>query len=409
MVNSQTVKSHDNAVAGAPTTGARNVLVVSTSRMVWGAERGLLGLAPLLGQLGVAVTLASPQGALSEAWLAAGFPHVEFPVADRHGLRDPDGGRPGPRVLAREVSETVGTARRLARLAKAFDIIHSNSLPGHLDCALAGRMARRPVVLELHDIVRPGLGRRVQRAAVGLASCTIAVSRSVGGSIGGHPHRLHVVPQGVDLERFQPGPPDASWRARLSSDPHEPVVGVVGRVDPEKGIRTVLQAMTMLDGPARRSHLAVVGAPARDDGTYEAELRAEAASMLGDRCRFVGPVDEVPAVLRSLDVLVNASASEPFGLSVLEAQACGVPVIGAASGGIPEFVTDGETGLLVAPGRPDALAAGLSRLLGTPGLSDDLTARALNRVVAHHTITARAETVAHLYRSLTPAQAPARR
>jgi glycosyltransferase involved in cell wall biosynthesis len=131
--------------------------------------------------------------------------------------------------------------------------------------------------------------------------------------------------------------------------------------------------------------------------------------MLGDRCRFVGPVDEVPAVLRSLDVLVNASASEPFGLSVLEAQACGVPVIGAASGGIPEFVTDGETGLLVTPGRPDALAAGLSRLLGTPGLSDDLTARALNGVVAHHTIAARAETVADLYRSLAAVRAPARR
>ena len=105
------------------------MLVFSTSRMVWGAERGLLGLAPLLGQLGVALTLASPQGALSEAWLAAGFPHVEFPVADRHGLRDSDGGRPGPRVVAREVSETVGTARRLARLAKAFASTCSNS--GH--------------------------------------------------------------------------------------------------------------------------------------------------------------------------------------------------------------------------------------------------------------------------------------
>ena len=79
---------------------------------------------------------------------------------------------------------------------------------------------------------------------------------------------------------------------------------------------------------------------------------AEATTLLGDRARFVGPVDDVPGVLRSLDVLVNASASEPFGLSVLEAQASGVPVIGTDAGGIPEFVTDGETGLLVAPGGP---------------------------------------------------------
>ncbi len=392
-----------NGRAGAPTIGMPRVLVVSTSAVVWGAERSLLGLAPLLENLGVTLTLASPPGALSAAWSAAGFPHIEFLVGDRHGLRDPDGGRPGPLVLVREVSETTRTALRLARLAKAFDVIHSNSLWAHLDCALAGRLARRPVMLELHDLVRPGFGRRVQRAAVRLAGCAVAVSRAVGDSVGGRPRNLHVVPQGVDPVRFQPGPADAAWRARLSSDPGEPIIGVVGRVDPEKGIRTVLRSMTLLDGPARRSHLAVVGAPARDDGTYEAELKAEAEGVLRDRCRFVGPVDEVPAMLRSLDVLVNASTSEPFGLSVLEAQACGVPVIGTLSGGIPEFVTDGETGLLVAPDRPDALAAGLNRLFGTSGLRDKLTEEARNAVVARHTIAVRAETMAHLYRSLTPA------
>jgi glycosyltransferase involved in cell wall biosynthesis len=370
--------------------------------MVWGAERSLLALAPLLRERGVALTLASASGALPEAWSAAGFPYIEIPFADRQGLRNSSGRRPGPTVLAKEVAETLGTARRLASLAKSFDMIHSNSLWTHLDCALAGRIAHRPVLLELHDLVRPGLGRHVQRAAVSLASCTIAVSRAVAESVGGRPRNVHVVPQGVDPERFQPGPPDASWRARLSSDPEEPIIGVVGRVDPEKGIRTVVQAMAMLEGPARRSHLAVVGAPALDDGSYESELRAEAAGVLGDRCRFVGPVDDVPTVLRSLDVLVNASTSEPFGLSVLEAQACGVPVIGTASGGIPEFVTDGETGLLVEPGRADALAAGLNRLLGTSGLREDLREGARNGVVAHHTIAARAETVAHLYRSLTP-------
>jgi D-inositol-3-phosphate glycosyltransferase len=408
VVDTRTV-NRSNGRTDAPATGSLRVLIVSTSPMVWGAERSLLGLAPPLRQLGVALTLASPSGALSEAWSAAGFPHVEFPVADRQGLRDNDGGRPGPAVLAKEMAETLRTAWRLARLAKSYDVIHSNSLWAHLDCALAGRMARRPVVLELHDLVQQGLGRRVQRAAVRLASCTIAVSRAVSESVGGRPRNLHVVPQGVDPVRFQPGPPDAAWRARLSSDPDDPIIGVVGRVDPEKGIRTVLQAMTMLEGPAERSHLAVVGAPALDDGSYEAELQAEAAGMLGERCRFVGSVDEVPAVLRSLDVLVNASTSEPFGLSVLEAQACGVPVIGSASGGIPEFVTDGETGLLVTPGRPDDLAAELNRLLAASGLRDELRERARRGVVARHTIAARAETVAHLYRSLTPVGAPAGR
>lgn len=399
MADARTVSGSERRT-DAPLTDSPHALVVSTSSQVWGAERSLLGLAPLLRQHGVALTLASPTGALAEEWLAAGFPHIEFPVEDRRGLRDPGGGRPGPKALGGELAVTVSTARRLARLSKAFDLIHSNSLWMHLDCAIAGRMARRPVVLELHDLVRPGLGRHVQRTAVRLSSGAIAISRAVGESVGERLRRVHVIPQGVDPARFHPGPPDTMWRARLSSNPAEPIIGIVGRIDPEKGIHTVVKSMLMLEGPARSSHLAVVGAPALDDGTYEAELRAEAEKALGDRCRFVGSVDDVPTVLRSLDVLINASTSEPFGLSVLEAQACGVPVIGTHSGGIPEFVTDGETGLLVTPGQADALAVGLNRLFGTRGLRNKLTIAARNSVVAHYSLAARAEAIARLYGSL---------
>lgn len=388
-----------NGTAGRPPPNDLHVLVVSTSPSVWGAERSILALAPLLGARGIALTLASPPGQLAEAWSALGLPRTHFAPPGRAGLRTADDGRPGVSAVAREVAATGRNARRLARLARDVDIIHSNSLWAHLDCAVAGRIARRPVVLELHDLVRPGLGRRVQRAAVRLASSTLAISEAVAGTVG-PARRLRVVPQAVDTERFHPGPPDASWRARLSSRPEEPIVGIVGRVDPEKGIGTLVRAMAMLNGPAGRSHLAVVGAPARADGSYEAQLREEAATLLGERSRFVGPVDEVPAVLRALDVLVNASPSEPFGLSVLEAQACGVPVIGTDAGGIPEFVIDGKTGLLVSPNRPDALAAVLRRMLEAPELRRDLAAAARGEVVAHHTLAVRAEVVAGVYRGL---------
>jgi glycosyltransferase involved in cell wall biosynthesis len=388
------------AQAGPHVPRRLRVLFVSTSPQVWGAERSLLGLAPLLGERGLALTLASPSGSFGEAWTALGLPHVSFDAPSRLGLRSADDGRPGLRALGSEVATTGSSARRLARLARSADVVHSNSLWAHLDCALAGRLARRPVILELHDLVRPGMGRTVLKAAMRLASRTVAISQAVADTVGGDSARLSVIPQAVDAERFHPGPPDMSWRARLSSRPDEPIVGIVGRVDPEKGIGTLVQAMTMLHGPGERSHLAVVGAPGLDDGSYETQLRAEACSLLGDRSRFVGPVDEVPAVLRSLDVLVNASDSEPFGLSVLEAQACGLPVIGTDSGGIPEFVTDGKTGLLVAPGQPDALAAGLSRILGTPGLRHDLASAARDAVVARHTLAARAEALAGVYRSV---------
>src|SRR5580692_10560713 len=230
------------------------VLVVSTSPHVWGAERSLLGLAPLMGECGIALTLASPPGPFSETWSAMRLPHVALPAPDRLGLRTASDGRPGVRALLKETAITGRSARGLAQLARGADVIHSNSLWIHLDCALAGRIARRPVVLELHDLVRPGLGRKVLRAAVRLASASVAVSRAVADTVGTTRGRLLVIPQAVDTERFHPGPPAASWRARLSSRPDQPIVGVVGRVDPEKGIRTVVRAMALLEGPARSSH-----------------------------------------------------------------------------------------------------------------------------------------------------------
>ena len=80
----------------------------------------------------------------------------------------------------------------------------------------------------------------------------------------------------------------------------------------------------------------------------------------------------MPEVLRALDVLASASWAEPFGQALLEAQASGVPVVGTRSGGVPEFVEDGVTGLLVPPQDPAALAAALQRLLGDAGFRERL-------------------------------------
>src|ERR1700722_13257413 len=89
------------------------VLFVSMSPQVWGAERSLLGLAPLLSERGLALTLASPSGPFAEAWTALGLPHVGFDAPSRLGLRSADDGRPGLGALGREVATTGRSARRL--------------------------------------------------------------------------------------------------------------------------------------------------------------------------------------------------------------------------------------------------------------------------------------------------------
>jgi len=164
-------------------------------------------------------------------------------------------------------------------------------------------------------------------------------------------------------------------RGRLTSDERAPLVGIVGRIDPEKGVDTLVRAMSLLHGPAASAHLVVVGAAGVGPHGFAGQVQAEAERLLGERVRFVGRIDDVPEVLRALDVLVNASVAEPFGLSVLEAQATGVAVVGTDSGGIPEFVFDGDNGLLVSSADPEAMAGALERLIGDPGLRARLAER----------------------------------
>ena len=361
------------------TSSPRRVLVVSDTRRVWGAERVLMDLAVALARRGVDLTLGAPPGGeLEEQWRALGLRFVALEGVDRRGLRGADADtRAGPRQMAGEAASTVRAVRAMASAASDYDVVSSNSLWAHLDCALAGRLARRPTVLDLHDLVRPGLGRTVLKAAVSLSTAAVAISTAVAACVGGRARRrVRVVPVSVDLERFSPGPVPGHIRRRLTADPAAPLVGIVGRIDPEKGVDLVVQAMAALDGPAAQAHLVVVGTGALASPGYAAGVEAEAGRALGERVRFVGRSDDVPGTLRALDVLVNASVAEPFGLSVLEAQASGVAVVATRAGGIPDFVADDDNGLLVPSGDPGALAGALTRLVTDPSLRARLAGRA---------------------------------
>jgi glycosyltransferase involved in cell wall biosynthesis len=376
------------------------VLEVSYSRQVWGAELATMALAGPLAERGIDLVLGAPPGGdLDAHWGRLGLPFVPLDFTDRQGIRAADAeGRPTPGQFGAELATTARSVRMIARAARDADLVHSNSLWAHLDCALAGRLSRRAVVLELYDMVRPGIGRHVLTAAAGLSTVAVAISQAVADCIGPRgAHHVQIVPLSVDLDRFGPGPAPAHMRPLLTSDVDAPLVGIVGRIDPEKGVDLLVRAVASLRDEAAGAHLVVVGSAGLAPDGYPARVRAEAEAVLGDRVRFVGRTDDVPGTLRALDVLVNASVAEPFGLSVLEAQATGVAVVGTRAGGIPDFVFDGDNGLLVPSGDAEALAKALDRLVTDPELRARIAER--GRVTAQaRGIEARADTIAELYR-----------
>jgi len=374
------------------------VLVVIRSRHVWGLERSVMDGAPLMAGRGVELVLGSPPGGeLVERWRRLGLAHVALELPERSGLRAADGEhRLSPLDAVHELGATARGVSTLRAAARRVDVVHSASLWVHLDCVLAGQLARRPVAVELVDMVRPGLGRQVLSIAVRLSTETFANSRAVAGCVSPGPaRRVRIIPPGVDAQRFRPGPADRGVRRELSDDPDAALVGMVGRLDPDKGVELVVEAMARLGSPSP-AQLVVVGGPGLAGDGYAAEVEAEARARLGGRVRFLGWTEDVPATLRALDVLVNASVAEPFGLSVLEAQACGVPVVVTDGGGVVELVSHEEDGLVVRR-DPQSLADALGRLLPDPALRREMGRRG-RRAAEARSLDARADALAELYR-----------
>lgn len=377
------------------------VLVVDLTGDLWGAERVTLELAPRLAERGIDVRLACPEeGAFPAAWRDAGLPHVPLAVPEHRGIRSPEGGRSLGQLL-REASVVTRAAISIARLARDVDVLHSTHQWSHVEVAAAGKLARRPVILHVHDILPPGLGRELLVRAARRSSVTLAACHAIADPLGDPaPIRLRVFYPALDLERYRPGPTDPAVRATLGGGPDTCLVGIVGRLDPVKGIDVLIRAMAQLEGEAARSHLAVVGSAYEGSPGYVDELKALAQRELGERARFVDFREDVPAVLRSLDVVVNASHKEPFGTIVLEAQACGRAVIATTAGGVGEHVEDGKTGLMVPAGDSTALERALNSLLSNADDRELMGMAARRMVEDHFDVEQAADTLAATYREV---------
>ena len=192
----------------------------------------------------------------------------------------------------------------------------------------------------------------------------IAVSRSIVRKIAaeeriGAPVRL--IYNGVDLQRFE-GQEPAPLREEFGMEPGSHIVGVVARLEPEKGHQTLIEAWPHVLRRCPDAYLLIVGEGSRRDFLE----RWAAAHRVAHRVIFTGRRDDIPAVTAALDVAVLPSWREAQGLSILEAMALSRPVVASDVGGIPEMVDDGETGLLVEHDNPVALAAAIVRLLMDP-------------------------------------------
>jgi glycosyltransferase involved in cell wall biosynthesis len=174
--------------------------------------------------------------------------------------------------------------------------------------------------------------------------------------------KVVVIPLGVDRRQFCPDLNQRAWvRQELGLSGDTVLIVAAGHFSAEKGIDQVIEGVAeAIPGMATKPwHLVVLGT---GEARRITEMEGLGRRRLGSRVTFLGFRQDVPRWLQGADLLVHAPRMEAFGLVVIQAMACGVPVVATAVGGIPEIVVDGETGILVAPGRIEALGAAVSTL-----------------------------------------------
>jgi phosphatidylinositol alpha-1,6-mannosyltransferase len=250
------------------------------------------------------------------------------------------------------------------------------------------------LLLLQHQAHQSGLKRKVARTLIQPASVIVAnshytrdlcltVCREIGVEL--DPGMVRVVPLGTDPAHFRPGVATDEVRTRYGLRNGRWML-TVARLTSHKGIDTGLRALAELAPSHPDLRYAVVGA-----GKRHAELEALAAELeVGDKVRFLThvPDDDLPGIYNLADVYLGVSrladsSVEGFGISLVEASACAVPVIGGRSGGIPDAVREGETGLLVDPTDPQAVARAVDAVLSNPSLAGKLGGGGRRAVETH--------------------------
>jgi len=338
------------AGSGGYRAGLRVLHIVSDSN-IGGAGRLLLNFLTYYDRSRLQVYVLCPAGSLLEERCAAN------PGVTVLGLPElPSDQSFAPGRLWKQIPAII-------RVIREYDINVA-----HTHASFAGRLAAKMsggicVLYTRHRLEAEGAGRRSRLfSLVDRYTCdrVVAVSQAVREDLirqGVDDRKIALIYNGIDLSKFQPALTGALPAGQA------PVIGLVGRLEPEKGHRCFLKAAQILLQQHGDCRFQIVG-----EGSLQQDLR-DYASQLGiaGQVEFLGLRDDIPDLLTRMSVVTQPSLSEAFSLSLVEAMSMGKPCVASNIGGIREILIDRQNGLLVEPGQPGVLAAGIAWLLEHPG------------------------------------------
>jgi alpha-maltose-1-phosphate synthase len=319
---------------------------------------------------------------------------------------------------ANQALQVVSTDLSMAAAVGSAQLVHSHTWYANLAGHLAAMLYGIPHVMTMHSLeaLRPWKAEQLgggytlsswcERTSAASAAAVVAVSDGMKVDIlSAYPEipaeRVRVIRNGIDTDEYRPDP-QTGVLARYGIDPGRPYVIFVGRITRQKGVPVLLRAASRLIGDAQL----VLLAGAADTPEQLAEVTELVDGLRTSRSGVIWipemlPKPEVIQLLTHATVFACPSIYEPLGIVNLEAMACGTAVVGSRTGGIPEVVADGETGLLVPVGEPEPLADALNVLLRDPDRAEAMGQAGRKRAVSEFGWPAIAAQTADLYAELT--------
>jgi starch synthase len=319
---------------------------------------------------------------------------------------------------ANQALQVVSTDLSMAAATGSAQLVHSHTWYANLAGHLAAMLYGIPHVMTMHSLeaLRPWKAEQLgggytlsswcERTSAASAAAVVAVSDGMKVDIlSAYPEipaeRVRVIRNGIDTDEYRPDP-QTGVLARYGVDPGRPYVIFVGRITRQKGVPVLLRAASRLIGDAQL----VLLAGAADTPEQLAEVTELVDGLRTSRSGVIWipemlPKPEVIQLLTHATVFACPSIYEPLGIVNLEAMACGTAVVGSRTGGIPEVVADGETGLLVPVGEPEPLADALNVLLRDPDRAEAMGQAGRKRAVSEFAWPAIAAQTADLYAELT--------
>ena len=357
--------------------------------------------------------------------LTAGLDRRRFATTLITGVVGPSEGDFTPEALAcgvepvviPELGRAIRPGRDAAALVKLWrlfrrlrpHIVHTHTAKAGTLGRLAARLAGVPATVHtfhghvLDGYFAPAVTRAfitVERVLARTTNRLVTVSPRLRADLLamgiGRPERVEVIPLGLDLERFQRAPAPPELRPTIGLAGGTPLLGIVGRLVPIKDHATLFQAMALLPAGPWAPHLLVVG-----DGEERPRLERLAGRLgLDARIHFLGWRADLETILPELDVVICASRNEGTPVALIEAMAAGVPVLSTEVGGVADLVAHGETGWMVPPADPGAMAEGIRHLLAEPGLRAGLAEAGRRVALERHGVTGLIRRVELLYESV---------